>query len=74
MITNLRELLDENFNLRHFIQHTTIDLLHDSNASKEDLIDAVMDGIKMWTAHMVEKIIDHSADSKETGKNAREQS
>ena len=64
MITNIEELMDEDFNLRHFIQHTSIDLFRDPDVTKEELIDGVMDGIKMWKLHMTKKIIDYYADSK----------
>ena len=66
MITNIEELLAEEFNLRHFIQHTSSDSFHDPKASKKKLLVDVMKGIEMWKRRMIEEIIDHYANTKET--------
>ena len=59
MIRNIKELLDEESNLRHFIQHASIDILNDKKATKEDLIKSVMEGIEEWKMHMICTIVDH---------------
>jgi hypothetical protein len=66
MITNIEELLAEDFNLRHFIQHTSSDSFYDPKASKKKLLADVMKGIEMWKGHMIEEIIEHYANTKET--------
>ena len=71
MITTIKELLNEEFNLRHFICHTSLDYLNDSNATKEELIDSVMAGIKMWKMHMIQLIIERSGTEKDAEENKK---
>jgi hypothetical protein len=71
MIRDIKELLNEDFNLRHFIQHTSIDVLNDSKATKEDLINSVMKGIENWKMHMIQSIIENDASMKNVDENKR---
>lgn len=71
MIRNIEELLNEEFNLRHFVQHTTIDILNDDKSTKEDLIKAVMEGIKVWKMHMLCAIDEHENSMIKTNENIK---
>ena len=53
MIKTKEDLVDQVIELKHCIQHTTIDLLEDPDASKGDLISAVISGVNYWKAGML---------------------
>jgi len=66
MITNIEELLAEEFNLRHLIQHTSSDSFYDPKASKKKLLADVMKGIEMWKIGMIEEIIEPYTNTNKT--------
>ena len=66
MITNLEELLAEEFNLRHLIQHTSSDAFHDPKASKKKLMADVIKGIELWKMRMIMEIIEPYTNTNET--------
>jgi len=53
MIKTIEDLKLQATEIRHCIQRTTIDLLDDPNATKYDLIAAVIQGVYRWEKGML---------------------
>jgi len=60
MIKTKEDLDSQVIQLKHCIQHTCIDLLNDPNATKHDLIEAVIAGVYQWRQGMLINIIEES--------------